>query len=185
MAHALGLIAHLCASNSSVLTSISKWYVIAKSNRSSLIASIIRIFKSSNITDKCKAVNKSVIWSSSLALSSGPSPCRSSTMHTPTWSHSSPPHPLAAFDDCTCCTAAICGHARFHLTECGYLQNYSSFSCRTVSALITISIAWGAFLSIYWILWIRLFWCISHLSPNILIALIYCFWLCRLVLLGT
>ena len=185
MAHALGLIAHLCASNSSVLTSISKWYVIAKSNCSSLIASIIRIFKSNSTTDKCSAVNKSVIWSSSLASDFFQSPCRSSTMHKSTLPHPSAHHPLAASSLHTYCIALTYAHAHCRSTGCDYSQSYSSFSCRTVSALIAIAIAWWAFLSIHWILWIRLFWCINHLSPNNLIALIYCFWLCRLVLLGT
>ena len=140
MAHALGLIAHLCASSSSLRTSISKCIVIARSNRPSSIASIIRIFKSNITTDKCSAVNKSVIWPS--PLSSDWSPYWSSMMHISTSMHSSAHHPLAAFSLRIYYKAVIYGHAHSHSTECDCSQNYSSFSCRTVSALIAIAIAW-------------------------------------------
>jgi hypothetical protein len=112
-----------------------------------LIASIIRIFKSSNITDKCSAVNKSVIWPS--PLSSYWSPDWSSTMHKSTWLDSSAHHPLAAFSLRTCCTAAIYARDSSRSISHGYSQSYSSFSSRTVSALIAISIAWWTFFLIH------------------------------------
>jgi peptidoglycan/xylan/chitin deacetylase (PgdA/CDA1 family) len=95
-------------------------------------------------------------------------------MHISISLHSSAHHPLAAFSLHTYYKAVIYAHARFHSISHGYSQNYSSFSGRTVSALIAIAITWWAFVSIHWILWTWFVLCISHLSPNILNALIYC-----------
>jgi hypothetical protein len=94
-------------------------------------------------------------------------------MHKSISLHSSAHHPLAAFSLRTYCTTAICGHGSSHSISHDYSQSYSSFSCRTVSALIAIAITWWAFLSIHWILWTWFVLCINHLSPNILNALIY------------
>jgi len=47
-------------------------------------------------------------------------------MHKSTSMHSSAHHPLAAFSLRIYYKAVICGHARFHSTLYGYLQNYSS-----------------------------------------------------------
>jgi len=70
-------------------------------------------------------------------------------MHTTTWSHSSQPHPLAAFSERIYYKAVICGHARSHSISHGYSQSYSSSSCRTVSALIAIAITWWALFLIH------------------------------------
>ena len=63
-------------------------------------------------------------------------------MHISILMHSSAHHPLAAFSLRIYYKAVIYGHAHCHSIECDCLQNCSSYSCRTSSALITAPVTW-------------------------------------------